>query len=215
MKLRKLVALLLVFCLAYSTLSIAHATISKEYDYTARDFYGNAMFGFKVTITVETEQSDVWFADSHYFVTFTITLNYVNTSLYSYTSVGTWMVFDEPSLEGLNATVPWAATYNKTTVYLGDSDALEMQCNPASKGRASFTPSMNWTFVSNNNITISSGLWSSEEPIYIDVQTTGTQAPSLPASPDLAYLAIGLIVGIFITGAVSAALWTKKKKVLS
>jgi hypothetical protein len=214
MKLRKLIALLLVFCLAYSTLSIAHATISKEYDFTARDFYGNAPFGFKVTITVETEQNDVWLTNSHYFVTFTITFNYVNTSLYSYTSVGTWTVFDEPLLESLNATVPWVATYNKTTVYLGDSQALRMQCNPTSKGRASFTPSMDWTFVSNHNTTTISGLWSSEEPIYIDVQTAGTQPTSLPASSDLAYFAIGLIVGIFITGVVSATLfvWTKKKQ---
>jgi hypothetical protein len=212
MKLRKLLALPLVFCLAYSMLSIAHATISEEYYYTARDFYGNAMFGFKVAITVETEQNDVWFTNSDYFVTFTITLNYVNTSLYSYTSVGTWIVLDEPSLEGLNATVPWVAKYNKTTVYLGDSEALEMQCNPTSKGRASFIPSMDWTFVSNHNITISSGLWSSEEPVYIDVQTTGTQPSAPPALPDLAYLAIGLFVGALITGAVSAALWIRKKK---
>jgi hypothetical protein len=215
MEFKKLIALLLVFCLAYSTLSTAYATISKEYDYTARDFYGNDAFGFKVTITVETEQNDVWFTNSHYFVTFTITLNYVNTSLYSYTSVGTWMVFDKPSLEGLNATVPWVATYNKTTVYLGDSQALEMQCNPTSKGTASFTPGMDWTFVSNHNTTTISGLWSSEEPMYIDVQASGTQPTSPPASSDLAYFAIGLIVGIFIAGVVSATLfvWTKKKRV--
>jgi len=186
--------------------TIVHAqTLSK--DFGEQSFFnlnGDKGFSYYVKISVQTEQNGVWKVGNTYDVVWTISLTYVNTSIY--TNNDFYLLFFEPSLANNQIVLQ-----NDTTVRQGEDGTVSVEwtpTQPVSDYEISTFIGMKAYY---NGQIMTGGLWIQNEPIWINIVNNQPEStnPS-PMEPIYAY-AIVIAVVIIAIG-IGAYAYTKRKK---
>lgn len=202
---KKLLTFFLSMLLFGSVISTVNATITKEYTKDSYDVWGQMRFTYKVKINIETEADEVWIGGRTYLVSFTVTLTYLNQSMFP--AFGFYIVFH--SLGDIYGVEKREIVTNSTTVSLGQSGTVSVLATvPTTQTRVKIEPSLAYTLYVKNQF-FEHGYWSSKEPIYIDVKSPSPPSPPFLLSPEL-YMAIGIILGVVLSGAFFIA---KKRKI--
>jgi len=188
----KLLALLLSVIVFSSAISMVNATITKEYEYTSYSGSGAKGFSFRVRIVIETEGDNTWMEDKSYRIDFTVTLTYLNQSIFTPNEF--YLLFYSASVFSFQT----EKLVNSTKVDLWRDGTLSLKfTNYVNVERFQLNPYLQYEIHDRNEKL--NAWWSSNEPIYIDFKSSSTPSPSL-LSPELIFMALGIVLGAVLIG---------------
>lgn len=191
MKVFHLIAIMSLIVISLTSISINSVraqNLTEDFgEKTVYNLFGDKAFSYSVTATIETESNSGWIVGKSYSIYWTISLTYLNTSIYN--SKDFYILFYHPNIVGIQDTIITNETFVSTT----QIGTLYAQCAPTEKGNFEIKSDILavYYYGNNNNQT---GYWSQNVPIWITVTDNASDTSVNP----LIYAGIGAVIGAVI-----------------
>jgi hypothetical protein len=188
--------MIVLFVISESVIIVHAETLTKDFgetNFNSSDYSGYNIFcTINVIATIQTEANGNWIENNTYQLNWTITITYLNQSLYDNDNF--FIDFYNP--QNNDNTILHIVTY-ETTVNPQESGTLSATFRPESGGRNFTLDSAFALKVYRNEGIITTGSWQQDfnnEPVQISIEKRQSEPVNLSIDPIYAYLAIAVVI---------------------